>query len=496
VHTSTPSLTPADPRDNFDQARMLEGGISNDREHRLTSCEAMAAENPTLPPIDLRRLLKSTDIAELVSGYCRLNPTDTDSVLRGHCPIAPDEQPLFFVMRSSQTFYCLGCGAAGDAVNFLARLHHVDETAAAMHLQRLQETCRRDDIAHGGDPVVARTLIEVNTDAARFFSEQLKANPAALHYLNERGVTQESISQWGLGYAPEGWDATLAALKQYPAETIVTAGLAVARDGGGQYDRFRARLMFPIRHLDAAIIGFGGRVLGEDAPKYLNSPDSPLFHKGSQLYGQYESSQVNESIDRLWVVEGYMDVVTLWQHGIRNCVATLGTSTTPQHVLRLGNLTDNTLYCFDGDPAGRRAAWRALQSSLPVLRPGRRFQFLILPEGEDPDSLVRKRGAEALNVIADRAVPLAEFLCRHLANAFDIDTVDGRARLLAKAITLLAQVRDPASRYEIAVAVSERARVTPEVVQGLARTDASNMHMARRPITGMGASVPVRRPAV
>ncbi len=456
----------------------------------------MEAENPTLTPVELRRLLKSTDIAELVSAYSRLNPTDTDSVLRGHCPLAPDEQPLFFVMRSSQTFHCLGCGERGDAVNFLARIHQVDETTAAIHLQRWRETCRRDDIAHCGDPDLARSLIAVNADAARFFSEQLKATPAALHYLNERGVTEESISQWGLGYAPDGWDTTLAALKQHPAETIVAAGLAVARGGGGQYDRFRARLMFPIRHLDAAIIGFGGRVLGEDTPKYLNSPESPLFHKGSQLYGQYESSRVNESIDRLWVVEGYMDVVTLCQHGIRNCVATLGTSTTPQHVLRLGNLTDNTLYCFDGDPAGRRAAWRALQSSLPLLRPGHRFQFLILPEGEDPDSLLRKRGAEALNVIADRAVPLAEFLGRHLANAFDIDTVDGRARFLAKATTLLTQVPDSASRYEIAVAVAERTRVTPEVVQGLVRPDASSVHIARRPITGLGASVPIRRPAV
>lgn len=456
----------------------------------------MTAQNPDLTPREIRRLVRSIGISEIVSRYSRLSPTDTDSVLRGHCPFAPDEEPLLFVMCSSQKFRCLGCGAAGDALNFLARIHQVDETQAVTHLLRLRESFHRDDIERGPDPVLANTLIEVNANAATFFSEHLRGTPAALRYLHDRGVTEESISQWRLGYAPEGWDTTLAALKQYPPETIVAAGLAIARDGGGQYVRFRARIMFPIRHLDAAVIGFGGRVLGAEAPKYLNSPESCLFHKGSQLYGQYESSQVTESSDRLWVVEGYMDVVTLWQHGIRNCVATLGTSTTPRHVLKLGKLTENTLYCFDGDGAGRRAAWRALQCSLPVLGPSRRFQFLILPEGEDPDSLTRKRGAEALIALADRALPLAAFLGRCLSEAFDINTIEGRIRLLAKALPLLTQVLDSSARYELATAVAERAQVTPEVVERLAHSDSSIMQIARRPIKSLTYSLSGRRPAV
>lgn len=455
-----------------------------------------SSEAAALAPAEIRRLLRATDIGELASRYCTLEPTNTDSVLRGYCPFSSDERPLFFVLQSSQRFHCLGCGAAGDALNFLTRIHRVDETAAAGHLQRFLDTSRRDDIAQGTDSVLARTLIEVHADTARFYAEQLRATPGALHYLSERGVTEESISHWMLGYAPNGWDITLAALEKYPAETVAAAGLAVKRDGGGHYDRFRARLMFPIRDLAGSILGFGGRVLDDDAPKYLNSPESVLFHKGSQLYGQYEASQVAESIERLWVVEGYMDVVTLRQHGIRNCVATLGTSTTTQHVSRLGKLTDNVLYCFDGDRAGRAAAWRALQSSLPALQPGRRLEFLLLPEGEDPDSLVRNRGVEAFDALAARAVPLAEFFGRHLASIFDIDTVDGRARFLAKATPLVAQVTDPASRYEIAVAVAERTRVTPELVDRLTQPDSSNMGVARQSAKRLGASASIRRPAV
>jgi DNA primase len=482
-------------RGNLGPAPLPASSIGTPRLNAFGPVDIMEAERPTtLSSAEIRRVLRATDIEEVVSRYTQLDPTSTTSVFRGYCPLRADDSPLFFVLRSSQTFHCLGCDAAGDALHFLRLIERTDQYSAVRKLQHLLETSNRVKGESHADPVLARTLIEVHSDAARFFAEQLRQTPAALAYLSARGVGEESMTHWMFGYAPDAWDGTLGALDRYPAETLVAAGLAVARDGGGFYDRFRGRLMFPIRDVTSSIVGFGGRILGGGEPKYLNSRESPLFHKGSQLYGQYESSQVDESIDRLWVVEGYMDVVALWQHGIRNCVATLGTSTTTEHVQKLQTATDNVLYCFDGDRAGRAAAWRALQSSLPVLRQCHRIQFLLLPEREDPDSLVRKIGAEAFQDLGAQAVPLAEFVGRQLASTFDIDTIDGRARLLAKARALIARVTDPISRYEISVAVAERARVSPEMVEELARLELSNMDDPA-PLRRISARTPTRKPA-
>ena len=360
----------------------------------------MPETDPMLSSQELRKLLIETDLGNVVSGYTELKSTSANSVLRGYCPLRADDSPLFFVLQSSQRYHCLGCSSSGNALDFLMQIERIDQVTAASRLQRFLRTRAPDGTLVHADPVLARTLKDVHEEATKFYAEQLRASAAALQYLDQRAVTEESMTHWRLGYAPDGWSAALGALKQYPIETLVAAGLAVARDGGGHYDRFRARLMFPIRDTEASVIAFGGRVLAEGEPKYLNSPESPMFRKGSQLYGQYESSRVTESGDCLWIVEGYMDVVALWQHGVRNCAATLGTSTTTQHVARLGKLTDNVLYCFDGDRAGRSAAWRAMESSLPALHPGHRIQFLLLPEGEDPDTLVRKIGAEGFHALA------------------------------------------------------------------------------------------------
>lgn len=415
----------------------------------------------------VRRVLLATDLAELVRQYSTLDPTGLDSVLRGNCPLRPDDTPLFFVSHS-ETFHCLGCGAHGNALEFLMQVDGIGPARALHKLEKWVASCQTGDPGDSSDHEMLKALVQVHAHAATFYADQLRRNSDAIAYLNQRGITDETAAYWMLGYAPDSWHGIQDALNEQPAELLVTAGLLVQRDGGRSYDRFRGRLMFPIRGLAGHTIAFGGRTLGQGEPKYLNSPETPSFRKGQILYGQHESNQVDASVDRLWVVEGYMDVITLWQQGIRNCTATLGTSTNTEQILRLFQTTTDLLYCFDGDKAGRSAAWRALERTLPALRRGRRAHFLILPDGEDPDSLVRKGGTHALQSLADEALSLPLFLSQELSAIYDTSHADGRVLYLERAAELLRQVSDRDWRSDLSAELAERACVSPSTIERLA----------------------------
>jgi DNA primase len=300
-----------------------------------------------------------------------------------------------------------------------------------------------------------RPLYETAEQAARYFQEQLRRHPdasRAVGYLKGRGLSGEIARRYQIGFAPPGWDNLIRACGGSPTalERLRRTGMVIDRDGGGPYDRFRDRIMFPIRDHRGRVIAFGGRVLGDAKPKYLNSPETPLFHKGRELYGLFEARQALREIPQMLVVEGYMDVAALAQFDIAYAAATLGTATTADHLERLFRVSPRVVFCFDGDRAGRDAAWKALQTALPVLRESRELRFLFLPEGEDPDTLVRKEGREAFEARIKAATPLSKFLLESLWREVDLGTIDGRARLADSARPYLEKIRSEAFRREFA----------------------------------------------
>ena len=362
------------------------------------------------------------------------------------CPFHSEKTPSFTVSQSKQFYHCFGCGAHGTAVGFLMEYggktfpDAVEELArdAGLEVPRVEtrpgETERREQ---------AQDLASLLLTAAKFYRAQLKEAPHAIDYLKGRGLTGEIAARFGVGYAPDAWQPLAAAFDNYDARELETAGLVIAGDGGKRYDRFRDRIMFPIHDSRGQVIGFGGRVLGEGEPKYLNSPETPVFSKGRELYGLYLARSAIREAARVVVVEGYMDVVALAQHGIDYAVATLGTATTPVHSQKLFRQTDNVVFCFDGDAAGRKAAWRALENTLPALADGKNASFLFLPDGEDPDDYVRKRGKSAFEALFDRATPLSEFLLTELSAEHPPTSAEGRAALVNAARPYLAQLTAP-----------------------------------------------------
>ena len=416
-----------------------------------------------IPANFIDELMSRTDIVEVINSRVPLKKAGRE--YKACCPFHGEKTPSFTVSPSKQFYHCFGCGAHGTALGFLMDFEHlpfpdaVEELASLAGLEVPREQSGGDDRRPD--------LYGVLEAAAAHYREQLKHNDTAIAYLKARGISGTTAATFGLGYAPDQWDGLL---KRYGgdeagAKRLAAAGLAIERDSGGFYDRFRGRVMFPIRDARGRVIGFGGRVLGDDEPKYLNSPETALFHKGRELYGLYEARQALRQIPRLLVVEGYMDVVGLHEAGVSWAVATLGTATTPEHLERLFRVTEEVVFCFDGDRAGRQAAWRALENALPTLREGRQVRFLFLPEGEDPDSLVRAEGAEAFTARLKSALPLSEYLHDELASRVDMDSLDGRARLAELAKPLVAKVPEGVFR-SLLVARVARAVDMPESAYG------------------------------
>jgi len=391
------------------------------------------------PPEFRAQLLDRIDIAEIVGARVQLKRAG--GLLKGLCPFHSEKTPSFVVTPSRQTYHCFGCGAHGNAIDFLIEhdrlefLEAVEELAQHAGIEVPTDT---GPTPSGPDPArLYRTLDQ----AAALFRQQLREHPQAqqaVDYLRGRGLSGDIAARFGIGFAPPGWDFLLKRLGKAREEQarLEQAGLLIERDGR-RYDRFRNRVMFPIRDRRGRVIGFGGRVLDDAEPKYLNSPESPVFHKGRELYGLYEAQQANRQLRRLLVTEGYLDVIALAQFGIPYAVATLGTATTAEHLTRLFRSAPEILFCFDGDRAGRNAAWKALEAALPQTTGRQTIRFLFLPDGEDPDSLIRQEGPGAFEQRFEQGTLLSDFLFEQLQTDHDLSSDEGRAGLDAAAQPLL-----------------------------------------------------------
>ncbi|WCD81021.1 DNA primase [Pseudomonas sp. TUM22785] len=393
-------------------------------------------------------LLNRTDIVEVVSSRIQLKKAGKNYSAR--CPFHNEKTPSFSVSPDKQFYYCFGCGAGGNALGFIMDHDNLDFPEAVEELaKRAGMDVPREESGRNNRPRQATDspLYALLTAASDYYRQALKSHPtrkAAVDYLKGRGLSGEIARDFGLGFAPPGWDNLFKHLASdaLQQKAMIDAGLLIENaDSGKRYDRFRDRVMFPIRDSRGRVIAFGGRVLGDDKPKYLNSPETPVFHKGQELYGLYEARKNNRNLDEVMVVEGYMDVIALAQQGLRNAVATLGTATSEEHIKRLFRLVPSILFCFDGDQAGRKAAWRALEATLPSLEDGRRARFLFLPEGEDPDSLVRAEGTDAFRArITQHAQPLADYFFQQLRDEADPSSLEGKAHLVTLAAPLIDKV--------------------------------------------------------
>ncbi len=434
-----------------------------------------------IPQSFIDDLLNRSDIVEVVGSRIQLKKTGKNySAL---CPFHKEKTPSFSVSPDKQFYYCFGCGAGGNALGFVMDHDQLDFPQAVEELaKRAGMEVPREDSGRKHKPrqPVDSPLYPLLAAAADYYRQALKSHPtrkAAVEYLKGRGLSGVIARDFGLGFAPPGWDNLMKhlggdALQQ---KALIDAGLLIENtENGKRYDRFRDRVMFPIRDSRGRVIAFGGRVLGDDKPKYLNSPETPVFHKGQELYGLYEARQANRDLDEIMVVEGYMDVIALAQQGLRNAVATLGTATSEEHLKRLFRIVPSVLFCFDGDAAGRKAAWRALEATLPNLQDGRRARFLFLPDGEDPDTLVRAEGTDAFRArIQQHSQPLADYFFQQLSDEADPRSLEGKAHLATLAAPLIEKIPGNNLRALMRQRLAEITGLNGEALQ----------HMAAAPVS-------------
>ncbi|CAG4901229.1 DNA primase [Paraburkholderia gardini] len=442
-----------------------------------------------IPHAFLQDLLNRVDIVDVVGRFVQLKKGGANFM--GLCPFHNEKSPSFTVSPTKQFYHCFGCGAHGTAIGFL--IEHagltfpeaVNELAQSVGLTVPQEPSPMRGGGGGGEgyaPAVSKAvtiaLSDVMQVACDFYRKQLRGAPNAIQYLKKRGLTGEIAARFGLGYAPEGWQNLESAFPDYRDDSLVESGLVIVSekaDAQGQnrrYDRFRERIMFPIRNVKGQVIGFGGRVLDSGEPKYLNSPETPLFNKGSELYGLFEARLAIREQQYVLVVEGYMDVVALAQLGFQNAVATLGTACTPVHVQKLMRQTDTVIFSFDGDSAGRRAARRALDACLPHAADNRTIRFLFLPTEHDPDSYVREFGTEGFSEQVARAMPLSQFMLNEVLTGKELDQPEGKARALFDAKPLLQALPANALRAQIMHMFADRLDVPFDEVAALCEVDA------------------------
>ncbi|HIM69527.1 MAG TPA: DNA primase [Gammaproteobacteria bacterium] len=395
-----------------------------------------------LPREFIDQLLSRIDVVEVVDRCVPLKKAGKD--FKACCPFHDEKTPSFTVSPSKQFYHCFGCGASGTAITFVMEFNHLGFREAVEDLANAVGLPIPDTGLEHQDNDTPR-LLEHLEEAKQFYKRQLRSAPgaeAAIAYLKQRGISGEVAAEFEIGYAPDDWQslADTAAGDSQKLTEMTRAGLISQRETGGHYDRFRSRIVFPIDDRRGRTVAFGGRIIGQGEPKYLNSAESPVFNKSAELYHLHQARAAIAKQDEVLVVEGYLDVIALVQYGVDNTVATLGTATTPLHLQQLFRLTSSVVFCFDGDRAGRTAAWRALQVALSELRDGRQASFLFLPEGEDPDSLIRAQGADTFRLLVDKATPLPDFLFENLAGETDLSRMDGRARLVALATPLLEKI--------------------------------------------------------
>jgi len=426
-----------------------------------------------IPQQFIDSLIDRTDIVDLINGYVPLRKAGHEFV--ACCPFHNEKTPSFTVSPRKQFYHCFGCGEHGTAIGFLMEYGHMDfieaihELASRLGVDVPQpEHSRKDTTASSSSPDIYKILDRATGVYERLLEEDEVAQ-AARDYLTDRELKAETIQTFRIGFAPEAWDTLSRTLGSDPAthKALMDAGLLATNDSGRSYDRFRNRVMFPIRDSKGRVIAFGGRVIGDGGPKYLNSPETAAFHKGRALYGLYEMCQSMRKIERILVVEGYMDVIMLAQHDIRYAVATLGTATTTAHIHRLLRLSPEIVFCFDGDRAGRDAAWKALKTALAIMSDGYQIRFMFLPEGDDPDSLVRRESRAGLENRIQDALPLSRLLLDQLKDSVDMTTPEGRARLGQLARPLVGEIPHGLFREMI---LQELSNLTGVDVAGLERS--------------------------
>ncbi len=434
-----------------------------------------------IPQSFINDLLARTDIVDVIDARVPLKKAGRD--YKARCPFHEEKTPSFHVVPDKQFYHCFGCQASGTALTFLMEYDGLEFVEAVETLARLAgvEVPREADRGgpSGGDQ---SRLYDVLARAERFYRSRLKTSSAAVAYLKARGLTGVVARDFAIGYAPDGWHTiqeAFSADKEVREADLLAAGLLTRNEKGNVYDRFRDRIMFPIRDTRGRVIGFGGRVMGDaDGPKYLNSPETPVFHKGRELYGLFEARNALRRIDQLIVVEGYMDVVALSQAGVANAVASLGTSATAEHFQKLYRYCEEVVCCFDGDAAGRRAAWKALENALPTLTDGRQLKFMFLPEGEDPDSLVRREGKKAFRNRIGQALPAIEYLFSELGSGLDLRQLDGQARLASLVMPHIEKVPQGVLKQLMKNRLTQLTGLSADAAEGKIRTAAKRVQSA------------------
>ncbi len=444
-------------------------------------------------------LLNRVDIVEVVSRYVRLKKGGAN--FQGLCPFHNEKSPSFTVSPAKQFYHCFGCGAHGNAIGFLMAyggMGYVDSvkdlaSMAGMQVPEAQPRSQEEAQRETERKEQETSLVAVMEKAMEFYRAELKKTPRAIEYLKGRGLTGEIAARFRVGFAPDDWQGLKNAFPDYEHKSLVESGLVIANEGK-RYDRFRDRIMFPILNARGAVIGFGGRVLDKGEPKYLNSPETPLFEKGREVYGLVQARDAMRAAGRVLVVEGYMDVVALAQFDIGYAVATLGTATTPTHISKLLRLTDEMVFSYDGDNAGRKAAWRALEVSLPLATDAKPIRFLFLPAEHDPDSYVRAHGKEAFEQLVRSAPTLSEFLIAELRAQHDLNIPEGRAGFLIASKTYLEKLTAPALRIQLLREFALLARVSTEDIEKLIQPNRPPAFQRTAPArTAAAIAVPLER---
>lgn len=419
-----------------------------------------------IPESFIQELLSRADIVELIDSYVPLRKAGANYA--ACCPFHSEKTPSFTVSPSKQFYHCFGCGEHGTAIGFLMEYSGMNYVEAIRELAgRLGMTVPEEAANRPFTGPKVGNLVEVMAKAAEYYYAQLKDSPRAVEYLKHRGISGQIAKRFNIGYAPDGWQNLQSAFADYAAEALQQAGLVIKNDQGRLYDRFRDRVMIPIINQKNEVIAFGGRILDSGEPKYLNSPETPIFEKGRELFGLPQARTAIRGKNTVIVVEGYMDVVALAQHNVENVVATLGTATSATHIQKLMRLVDRVIFCFDGDQAGQKAAWRALENSLEVLHEHKQIGFVFLPQNDDPDDFIRKNGTEAFEKLMLQATPLSDFLVQELSSRGDMSTVEGRSLLVSEAKPLLLRLQSTILRLQLVKRVAQISGFSQEEVEKL-----------------------------
>lgn len=429
-----------------------------------------------IPESFIQDLLAKVDIVEMIDGMVKLKKAGGNYT--ACCPFHSEKTPSFSVSPTKQFYHCFGCGANGSAIGFLMEYQGIGFVDAVKELagrvgMEVPDERAAQPVQQGGEglfasrvePSKARSLVDVMAKAAAYYHDRLLHSPRGVEYCKKRGITSETAKRFGIGYAPDDWTALKAIFPEYNSGQLAEAGLVIDRDTGKRYDRFRDRLMIPIINQKGEVIAFGGRILDHGEPKYLNSPETPIFEKGKELFGLPQARQALREKNEVIVTEGYMDVIALYQNGIENAVATLGTATTAMHVQKLLRQADRIVFCFDGDAAGKKAAARAMENALEALPDNKILSFAFLPDGHDPDSFIQEKGKEVFDELIAKAMPLSDFMIHDLSQKSDLTTAEGKSKLVSSAKPLLQKMQAPLLRIQLVKRLAEASGLTQEEVE-------------------------------